>query len=165
MKEWLKWSLIAGILNSGIWIAVAFASPIQLFNPWLGWLPVIITLGAITIWGLHYGKSYNEFRPLVSVLFKMYLISMGLYYLADFTLYQGIIEQLGELRLEESIRRLSENIGVLGEENARELEKRWRDEGTDYRLSALFMNFARSLMGGFLGAALLTFFILRNNKS
>lgn len=165
MEQWLKLSLIAGILASGIWIAVAFISPVHLFNPWLGWLPVMITLGFMGSWGFIFGKDYVEFRPLVSVLFKMYLVSMGLYYVADFLLYQGWIEDIGKLRLEESIRRLNENAGVLGEENAKELEKRWREEGTDYRISALFMNFARSLMGGFLGSALLTFFILRNNKS
>ena len=165
MEQWLKLSVISGILTSAIWIAVAFISPVHLYNPWLGWLPVVVTLGFMGSWGFLYGKDIMEFRPLVSVLFKMYVVSMGLYYLADFLLYQGMIKGLGQLRLEESIRRLNENMGVLGEENARELEKRWREEGEEYRISALFMNFARSLMGGFLGAALLTFFILRNNKS
>jgi hypothetical protein len=165
MDQWLRFSLIAGILTSGLWYIVAFTNPLQLFNPWLGWMPVVIILVFMGIWGFVYGQDYVEFRPLVSVLFKMYLVAMGLFYVADFVMYQGWIEDLGKIRLDESIRRLNENVGILGEENARELEKRWREEGIDYRVSALFMNFARSLMGGFLGAALLTFSILRNNKS
>lgn len=166
MPDWVKFGGITGIVIASIWVGVASLAPQYLFNAWTGWLPMVLTVIGMVFY-VHsevVKLPKDNFQTITSLGFKFYLVSMGIYFLVDFSLYQGIIENLGQLRLDISLERIKANEEVLGKDNAKVMAQNLIIEGTTYTFSSLLFNFARSLLGGFFLAAITGRLIMRNQK-
>lgn len=166
MQDWVKYGGITGVVIASIWVGIALVAPQYLFNAWTGWFPVLLTVTGMVIFdkSMVAKAPVDNFQSITSLGFKFYLVSMGIYYLVDYSLYQGIIDQLGQLRLDISLERIKANEEVLGKENAKVMAQNLIKEGTTYTFSSLLFNFARSLLGGFFLAAIIGRLIMRNQK-
>lgn len=166
MQDWVKYGGITGLIIASIWVGIALIAPQYLFNAWTGWLPVLFTIIGMVIYdnSMVVKLPKGDFQTITSLGFKFYLVSMGIYYLVDYSLYQGIIDQLGQLRLDISLERIADNEEILGKENAKVMIQNLIKEGSAYPFSSLLFNFARSLLGGFFIAAIIGRVIMRNQK-
>ena len=164
MVDWVKYGGLTGAVISFYWVLIALVAPSYLFNSWTGWMPVLITLIGMLIFDKKVVSdlTFGDFKAITSLGFKFYLMAMGLYYLVDFALYQGIIDDLGQMRLDISLERISANESILGQENASAMRENLINEGTEYTFSSLLFNFARSLIGGFVMAIIVGRYIMRN---
>jgi hypothetical protein len=166
MQGWVRYGGITGAIIASIWVGIALLAPQHLFNAWTGWFPMVVTVIGMVI----YDRSMvvklpkDDFQTSTSGGVHFYLVSRGRYSLVDFSLYQGIIDQLGQLRLDISLERIKANEDVLGKDNARVMAQNLIIEGTSYTFSSFLFNFARSLLGGFFLAAIIGRLIMRNQK-
>lgn len=166
MQDWAKYGGITGVIIAAIWVTTALVAPYFLFNAWTGWVPVLITGIGIIIIDQRLVQHHEgvDFKTITSLGFKFYFTAMGIYYLVDFLLYQGWIDDLGQIRLDISLERLAANESLLGADNVRVMKQKLMEEGTAYSFSSFLFNFARSLLGGFVLSAIAGQLFSRNYK-
>ena len=166
MQDWVKYGGITGVIISLFWVTIALVAPYFLFNAWMGWIPVLVTGVGMVFYdrSLVYHQGLVEFKTIASLGFKFYFTAMGIYYFVDYLMYQGWVDELGQIRLDISLQRIDANEHLLGKENASIMKQELLEGGTAYAFTSFLFNFARSLIGGFLLAAIAGQIFTRNAK-
>lgn len=149
----LKYGVIAGAGTVLYLLAFYAASPRLMLSSWVMWGSLIIYLACMAMACRREREAIAGLYPFQSALktaFAVFVVANLIYYAFYYVLFNVIDPGLVDLQRELVLESMDRYGGMLGEENAEELMRRYREEDFRVTLSNTALSFAQSLIGGFI---------------
>lgn len=149
----LKYGLIAGTGTVLYLLAFYGVSPRLMLSSWVMWGSLVIYLACMTLACRRERSATTGGYPFQSALktaFTVFVIANVIYYVFYYVLFNVIDPGLADLQRELVLENMDRYAGMLGEENAEELMRRYEEEDFRVTLSNTALGFAQSLIGGFI---------------
>ncbi|MCG8330110.1 MAG: DUF4199 domain-containing protein [Chitinophagales bacterium] len=160
----IKYGIIAGVIIIVYFLLFYFVEAKLLFNPFVYWASVGIYLAiiwrALVIEKAKIGEEYN-FRHALRTAFFIFVIANAMYYLFYYFLFALIDTDLVNLQKEYMAEALEARKSMLPKEQYESLQDSLDDGSMDVTPGGVVFTYLRGLIGNFILALGLAYFVNR----
>lgn len=163
-EQAIRYGIIAGLTIVVYFLLFYFIQARLLFNPFVYWaslgIYIAIVWKALLDEKQRVGEAY-DFRTALRTAFFIFVIANLIYYLFYYLLFGLIDQSLIELQKEVMEEALEARKNMLSEEQLEALEQSMRDDSLRVTPGSVFFTYIRALIGNFLLALGLAYFVNR----
>jgi len=160
----IRYGVIAGLTIVAYFLLFYFIKPRLLFNPFIYWASLGVYIAIVWKALLDEKKKVGEeydFQMALRTAFFIFVIANLIYYLFYYILFGLIDPSLIELQKEVMEEAMAARKSMLSEEQLEALEKSMRDDSMKVTPGSVFFTYIRALIGNFLLALGLAYFVNR----